>query len=348
MRVLHARHRRHHGGVARRKSRTRPRPRSATRCPATCAAAPATTTSSRRSPRRQRGDARAAGHDRNAASSAAALLRSEDYRFVTGQGRYLDDIVVPGACMRISSARRMPMRGSAAIDIDAARRSAEGVIAIVGGRELARWTTSVAHGAADRGIAPGRVHRRCRSTRSASLAIPSLASSPRDRYLAEDAAELVNIDYDELDAVPDLDRALAAGAPLVDDSLPNNLISQQSFTAGDPGRILREAEIVVEAIVPSASPDPRADRNARLLRVWDAGPAASDHAYRQPGAASRSGPSSPARMRLNEVADHGRLSGYRRRLRPEDRALSRGAHRRGAGARICGGRCAGARTGTRT
>jgi CO/xanthine dehydrogenase Mo-binding subunit len=41
----------------------------------------------------------------------AALLRKEDYRFVTGQGRYLDDIVFPG-CLRILSARRMPMPGS--------------------------------------------------------------------------------------------------------------------------------------------------------------------------------------------------------------------------------------------
>ena len=41
-----------------------------------------------------------------------------------------------------------------------------------------------------------------------------------------------------------------------------------------------------------------------------------------------------ARMRLTEVAGHGHLPGYRRRLRPEDRALPRGAHGRGAGARI--------------
>ena len=69
----------------------------------------------------------------------AALLRKEDYRFVTGQGRYLDDIVFPG-CLHAHFVRSPHAHARiAAIDC-AAARSAEGVIAVVTGRELAEWT----------------------------------------------------------------------------------------------------------------------------------------------------------------------------------------------------------------
>ena len=65
----------------------------------------------------------------------AALLRKEDYRFVTGQGRYLDDIVFPG-CLHAHFVRSPHTHARiAAIDCAAARKS-EGVIAVVTGREL--------------------------------------------------------------------------------------------------------------------------------------------------------------------------------------------------------------------
>ena len=100
---------------------------------------------------------------------------------------------------------------------------------------------------------------------------PVLCIVARDRYLAEDAAELVNIDYDELDAVADLDHALAAGAPLVDDALPDNLVSHQSFTAGDPGRSFAEAEIVVEAAFHQQRQTHAPIETRGCCAVWDAG-----------------------------------------------------------------------------
>src|SRR4029077_2319800 len=63
-----------------------------------------------------------------------------------------------------------------------------------------------------------------------------------DRYLAEDAAPLVEVVYEPLPPVPDIERALAPGAARVDESLPGNLVSHQTFTAGDPaGRFAQTA-----------------------------------------------------------------------------------------------------------
>jgi carbon-monoxide dehydrogenase large subunit len=46
-------------------------------------------------------------------------------------------------------------------------------------------------------------------------------------------------------AVASFAAALAPGAPLVDESLPSNLVSHQSFTAGDPARRFAEADRIV-------------------------------------------------------------------------------------------------------
>ena len=70
---------------------------------------------------------------------------------------------------------------------------------------------------------------------------------------------------------PIFDHALAAGAPLVDDALPDNLVSHQSFTAGDPGRSFAEAEIVVEAAFHQQRQTHAPIETRGCCAVWDAG-----------------------------------------------------------------------------
>src|SRR5258708_26198509 len=178
----------------------------------------------------------------------AALPRKEDYRFVTGQGRYLDDIVFPG-CLHAHFVRSSHAHARiAAIDCTAAR-SAEGVVAVVTGRELAEWTNPARMAPPIEGLHPV-VFTTLPINKVRFIGDPVVCIIATDRYLAEDAAELVTIDYEVLEPVADLDRALAAGAPLVDESLPSNLVSRQSFAAGDPARAFAGAEIVVAASFP--------------------------------------------------------------------------------------------------
>jgi carbon-monoxide dehydrogenase large subunit len=198
-----------------------------------------------------------------------ALLRREDYRFVTGQGRYLDDVVVPGALHAHFVRSPHAHARIRSIDVEAARQ-AEGVVAIVTGRELAGWTTPSRMAPPIEGLRPVEFST-LPVDKVRFIGDPVVCIVARDRYLAEDAAELVSIEYDELDAVADLHRALAAGAPLVDDALPDNLVSHQSFSAGEPGRSFAEAEFVVEAAFHQQRQTHAPIETRGCCAVWDAG-----------------------------------------------------------------------------
>jgi 2-furoyl-CoA dehydrogenase large subunit len=67
-----------------------------------------------------------------------------------------------------------------------------------------------------------------------------------DRYIAEDALDLIDVDYEPLPAVSDLDAARAAGAPLVHEKAGSNVISRRTFRYGDPDRAFAEADRVFE------------------------------------------------------------------------------------------------------
>jgi aerobic carbon-monoxide dehydrogenase large subunit len=92
-----------------------------------------------------------------------------------------------------------------------------------------------------------------------------------DRYLAEDAADLVTIEYEVLDAVADLERAFAPGAPLVDDELPDNLISHQSAAVGDTGRHFGEGAIIVEASFRQQRQTHAPIETRGCCAIWDEG-----------------------------------------------------------------------------
>ncbi|HML12984.1 MAG TPA: xanthine dehydrogenase family protein molybdopterin-binding subunit [Xanthobacteraceae bacterium] len=174
----------------------------------------------------------------------AALPRKEDYRFLTGQGRYLDDVVIAGALH--AHFLRSPHAHARIVSIDAAAaRGAPGVLAVVTGRELAEWTTPLKMAPAIEGLQPVEAAT-LPIDRARFIGDPVACVVATDRYLAEDAAELIRVVYDELDAVADMDSALAPGAPRVDETLAGNLVSHQSFTAGDPARRFAEADAIVE------------------------------------------------------------------------------------------------------
>jgi carbon-monoxide dehydrogenase large subunit len=92
-----------------------------------------------------------------------------------------------------------------------------------------------------------------------------------DRYLAEDATELVDIEYEPMPTVASFAAALASGAPLVDESLPSNLVSHQSFAAGDPTRRFAEADRIVEATFSQRRQTHLPIETRGCLAIWDEG-----------------------------------------------------------------------------
>ncbi|TYB81194.1 xanthine dehydrogenase family protein molybdopterin-binding subunit [Maritimibacter fusiformis] len=172
------------------------------------------------------------------------LPRREDRRFLLGKGRYLDDIVPPGVAQVCFL--RAPHAHARIVGIDSTAACAlPGVIGVFTGRDLAEWTTPLRLAPPIEGLHPVEM---------TTLPIdkvrfhgdPVAVVVARDRYVAEDAVDLIEVAYEPLPCVADTASALAPGAARVDESLPDNLVSHQSFSAGDLAARRAEAARVIE------------------------------------------------------------------------------------------------------
>ena len=67
-----------------------------------------------------------------------------------------------------------------------------------------------------------------------------------NRYLAEDAAELIQVEYESLPVVLDPEEALEEGACLLHDEVGSNAGNHRTFEFGDPDAAFAEADVVVE------------------------------------------------------------------------------------------------------
>jgi aerobic carbon-monoxide dehydrogenase large subunit len=173
------------------------------------------------------------------------LRRREDRRFLTGTARYIDDLAVAGAL----HARfvRSPHGHARIRAIDTAAASAmSGIEMIATGQDLAQWTRPLRLAPAIEGLHPVTIET-LPTDKVRFHGDPVACVVATDRATADDAADQVVVDYDPLPAVTDIAGALAPGAPLVDDTLPDNLVSHQSFSAGAPAAQFAAAHRVVEA-----------------------------------------------------------------------------------------------------
>jgi len=197
------------------------------------------------------------------------LPRKEDRRFLIGAGCYIDDIEVPGvlhACFV-----RSPHSHARIVAIDAeAARAMPGVAAVFTGRDVARWTARHRMAPPIEGLHPVEMDS-LPVERVRFHGDPVACVVAADRYLAEDAAEQVLVDYEVLPAVTDLRRALDPKAPRVDETLGSNLVSHQQAAFGDVEARMREAHRVVEARFSQHRQTHVPIETRGCIAVWDAG-----------------------------------------------------------------------------
>ena len=74
---------------------------------------------------------------------------------------------------------------------------------------------------------------------------PVAAIVARDRYLAEDALELIDVEYEPLPAIVDPEKALQAGAPILHENIGSNLACHRLLDYGDVDEAFRQADLVV-------------------------------------------------------------------------------------------------------
>jgi carbon-monoxide dehydrogenase large subunit len=169
------------------------------------------------------------------------VKRREDPRLITGNATYCDDVKLPG--MLFMAVLRSPYGHARITKLDAsAARSMRGVVDVVTGVEIKSVTGPVPIG----GSLPGQ-----KDTIRWPLAIdevrhvgePVAVVVAGDRYLARDAAEAIEVDYEPLPAVVDVEQAFADGSPKVHAEFENNIAYYSPVSTGDIERAFESAEV---------------------------------------------------------------------------------------------------------
>jgi carbon-monoxide dehydrogenase large subunit len=170
------------------------------------------------------------------------LQRVEDDRLLRGRARYLADLTLPRMLEAVFVRSPHPAADVMAIDIDRAR-AAPGVVAVLTAADIPHepLVDSVRVDGLRKTPQPALATGRVRFVGEAVAIV--LAER---RALAEDAAELVAVQWRPHRAVVDVDGARSRGAPLVDPSVPGNLLFAQHKRYGDPASAFAAADLIVE------------------------------------------------------------------------------------------------------
>ena len=199
----------------------------------------------------------------------APVARKEDARFLTGHGRYVEDIEIPGALHACFVRSPHPHARIRSIATDAAKQS-PGVVAVYTGEDLAQWTAPLRMAPPIEGLLPVEMTT-LPIDKARFHGDPVACVVAASRYLAEDAAEQVEVEYEPLPAVASVVQALAEGAPRVDESLPSNIVSVQRFSTGDVAARAREAHRVVECVFHQSRLTHLPIETRGCAAVWDEG-----------------------------------------------------------------------------
>ncbi len=175
----------------------------------------------------------------------ARIKRREDPRLIRGEAQFVEDLVLPGmahvAILRSQHAHARIKR----INTEKAAK-APGVVAVFTGRDFADvnplpcpWQAA----GVKNNVNTPRVLEIDRVTFTGAGIAAVVADTPS---AAEDALALIDVEYEPLPAVVDLEKAVRPGAPQIHENAPNNVC--MDWSCGDQeatARALREADVVI-------------------------------------------------------------------------------------------------------
>src|SRR5438132_11607479 len=184
-----------------------------------------------------------------------SIKRKEDARFLRGKGNYLDDFVLPN--MLEMAILRSPHAHARINSIDTTAASAmPGVIAVVTGELMAQhklaWMPTLS-GDTQAVLATDKVRFQGQEV---------AAVIAEDRYVAKDALELIDVEYEPLAPVVDPFKAMEENAPLIRDEkegqTDNHIFHWETGDRAAVDRVMAEADRVVEldTFYPRSHPSP--------------------------------------------------------------------------------------------
>lgn len=161
------------------------------------------------------------------------VTRNEDPRLLTGRGTFVDDIRLPG--MLHGALLRSPHAHARVLHIDTTKAKASpGVVAVYTRDDLPAVLAeplpkliphpALIHHKTQYALAPEKVRY---------VGEPVAFVVAENRYLAEDALELIEVEYDPLPAVVDLEAAAEPNGPLVHEDMGTNVCAHYTQRVGD-------------------------------------------------------------------------------------------------------------------
>src|SRR5947207_1307970 len=168
------------------------------------------------------------------------IKRHEDPALLMGTAIYTNDVSLPG--MLHAAVLRSPYAHARIVSIDtSAAKKLPGVYAVLTGREatevIGPLPAFCAEPVVEHAIAVEKV-------RYAGEAVVAVAAE--SRYIAEDALELVQIEWELLSPVIDMLEAMKSDAPKVHENLPSNVVYEHVFTFGDVDGDFARADHIIK------------------------------------------------------------------------------------------------------
>jgi carbon-monoxide dehydrogenase large subunit len=172
------------------------------------------------------------------------LKRMEDPKFITGTGRFVEDVVLPNALYGTFVRSLHAHARILSVDVTEALEGPS-VKLVLTAKDLVDHVEEVSTIQWDRNAKA--THRTVLASDEVNFAGEAVALVvAEDQASAEDAAELVHVDYEPLPAVVDPIKALEKDSPKVHSYLPDNLAYYSEKNSGDTRKAFKEADFVVK------------------------------------------------------------------------------------------------------
>ena len=199
---------------------------------------------------------------------SSGIRRREDPRLITGTASYTDDIKLPG--MAHAAILRSPYAHARIKSIDtSAAEAADGVVAVFTGADIDLAPIPCAWHVPDSDIK--LVDHPALASDVVRYQGDGVAVVVADcRYAAEDALELIEVDYEPLPVVMEPDKALEDGAPQLHEDAPNNQAFHWVMAGGDTDAAFDAAEVVVKERILHQRLIPNAMEPRSAVAQWTA------------------------------------------------------------------------------
>jgi carbon-monoxide dehydrogenase large subunit len=204
----------------------------------------------------------------------ASVKRAEDPRILTGTGRYVDDVTLPGMLHAAFLRSMIPHGRIVGVDVSDAR-ALPGVVAVYTGADLqARTKAGVAGSAIGLNMMPG-----LSSPSYWPLAVdkvrfvgdPIALVIAESRYVAEDACELIVEDVEPLEPIATYEHALDPSRPALFDDIGNNIALEGELALGDVDAAFAKADRVLRTSLSVHRHQPVPMETRGSVASWDPG-----------------------------------------------------------------------------